>query len=44
MMAPRLGCERVLTKLSDKELVKIHDGINFDFYATLSHIFVAQNS
>ena len=40
MMAARLGCERVLTKLSDKEFVKIHDGINFDFYARLSHIFV----
>ena len=43
MMAARLGYERVLTKLSDKELIKIHDGINFDFYARLSHIFVAQN-
>ena len=44
MMAARLGCERVLTKLSDKELIKIHEGINFDFYARLSHIiFVAQN-
>ena len=43
IVAARLGCERVLTKLSDKELIKIHDRINFDFYARLSHIFVVQN-